>query len=403
MNYTYYRRYQKPHRKRTQFKSFFWFVLILVLLAIGVSACVRIANNRAQERRDEAVLSIQRGEAEFLSFGQENWKEAADSQIFLEGDSVRTAEDSWATLEFHNGTQVRLANDTELTFTEVRTEGLDDFIVLDLASGRAWLNQVPKEQGEMTVQIRTDVINMSALSGDALVINAMNAEGVYVFDGQVSMELVERDPEGGKDSVIERFFLEEGFKTELFVDDVSKLIARQNITLFEEMDDREFGSNDFLAWNLGETIIEEFSEEEEDLENNDEELEEETFEAEEELLEEEEEAEEVLEEPEEEAASEDALAISILSPSSGSTIEKDAIAIEGVISSGEASRVSVTWSGSGQAYDLGFFEAGSDSFRYVADVNYGNYALGENTYTIVAYDAAGQPSNTVTLVLVAEF
>jgi hypothetical protein len=401
MNYTYYRRYQKPRRKRTQFKSFFWFVFILVLLAIGISACVRTVNNRAEERRDEAVLSVQRGEVEFLSFGQENWKDAADSQIFLEGDSVRTQEDSWATLEFHNGAQVRLANNTELIFTEVITDGLDDFIVLDLEFGRVWLNQVPKEQGEFTVQIRTDVINMSALSGEALMTNAMNAEGVYVFDGQVSMELVERDSAGGKDSVIERFFLEEGFKTELFVEDVSKLLNRMNITLFEEFTDREFGTSEFLAWNLGETLVGE-------LLDGDEGFEEEIPEEDEEVLEEEDAVEEEeAEEPEEiegeEPTVEEVLTISVLSPATGSIIEKDAIAIEGVISSGEASRVSVTWSGSGQAYDLGLFEAGSESFRYVADVEYGNYALGENTYTIVAYDAVGQPSNTVKLTLVAEF
>ena len=97
------------------------------------------------------------------------------------------------------------------------------------------------------------------------------------------------------------------------------------------------------------------------------------------------------------------LSISVTSPNSGATIPKDAFAIEGQVLSGTASKVTVTWSGNGEPFALGLFEPGSASFRYVADVDYLNLAQGSNTYTIVAYDAAGNASNTVTLTIVASF
>ncbi len=79
------------------------------------------------------------------------------------------------------------------------------------------------------------------------------------------------------------------------------------------------------------------------------------------------------------------------------------MAIEGPIVSGTASRVTVTWSGNGQPYSLGLFEPGSATFRYVADTTYQNFSVGENTYTVVAYDAEGNASNSVSLVIQGEF
>ena len=111
-----------------------------------------------------------------------------------------------------------------------------------------------------------------------------------------------------------------------------------------------------------------------------------------------------VEEPEEDLSeSSPSLSISVTSPSSGSTIQKDAFAIEGQIVSGTASKVTVTWSGNGEPFVLGLFEPGSSSFRYVADTDYLNLAQGSNTYTIVAYDSAGNASNTISLTITAEY
>ncbi len=403
MNYTYYRRYQAPRRSRSHFKGFFWVILGLVAVAIGIQACVGIVNGVAEEKKDEAVLTVQKGGAEVRSFGQEDWQEAGDTQVFLEGDSVRTSDGGWVTLEFYNGMRMRLADETVVTFTEVLQEGEDEVMILDLKEGRVWLDRVHDgyDNGELSLRIRTDVIDMVALNGDSLITQTEKAESVYVFDGEVSVELLDRRDAEDPD-VIERFYLKEGTKTEFFKEDKVALLERKDVVLYQEFNLDEFGQSDFLQWNLGDGVLPENDRE-------DDEKEEESSEEEEEKPNEEEEAAETDEEEplEEEAVleeeSEESLKITIYSPSSGSTIEKDAIAIEGGVLTGEAARVSVTWSGNGQAYDLGFFEPGSESFRYVADAAYGNFVVGQNTYTIVAYDAEGKPSNTVTVVLTGKF
>ncbi len=97
------------------------------------------------------------------------------------------------------------------------------------------------------------------------------------------------------------------------------------------------------------------------------------------------------------------LNISVTSPGLNATIQKSAIAIEGSVLSGTANTVTVTWAGNNQAYTLNGFAPGDTEFRYVADASYGNLKAGSNTYTVIAYDAQGQVSNTLVVTIVAEF
>lgn len=422
MNYTYYRRYQsprRPQRKQSGFKSFFYLVVFLVLIVLVLRACISVVANRNEEKRDEAVLSLERGSAEVLLWGQDEWEGVADSQIVLEGDSVRTGEDSYVYLTFHNGSGLRLDENSQMVFSECIKDGDDDFISLSLVDGRAWLEKLPKETGTMEILLETDVMNVSAVSADYLVSNLIDDEYVYVMDGQATIEFVDR---GATDTVIETAVLNEGYKATMSDEKQRALLSRDNVTLTEPIEDDEFLEDGFVLWNSGlfakdEDSEDELDEEEEivDEEDLDEEAEEleveeevddsEDIAGEEEQMDEVESAAQDVEEAEEEDVEieAEALVIGVSSPSSPITITEDAIAIEGYISSGDASSVYVTWSGNGEAYPLGLYEAGSDNFRYVADVDYLNFAVGENIYTIVAYDEDGNASNIVTVVVTGEF
>lgn len=385
-NYTYYRRY-RPSQKRKSFKSFFWLVAVLVVLLLILRACVGVITHHKQEKRDEAILSINKGSAQLLSFGESRSKAAADSQILLEGDSVSTAGNSWVTLTFYNGTRVIMDSNTQLSYSHYDSVDFDDTVVLELLSGRVWLDPMPNEQGVFEVEVQSKSINVIASNGQgqALIANLDQGELVYSIEGQVALEFVERNAE---DVVIEQILLGQGNKSILDAASREALLDRENISLFEPAGD-DLANDPFVLWVNGEAG---FLVSEPDLEEEPVVEEVETVEAEEET------------EPVSEVVPEvEGLKIAIDSPLNGSTIQKDAIAIEGRIVSGEASRVTVTWSGNGQPYELGQFAAGDGSFRYVADVDYANFAAGENTYTIKAYDTEGNVSNVITLVLNADF
>ena len=54
-------------------------------------------------------------------------------------------------------------------------------------------------------------------------------------------------------------------------------------------------------------------------------------------------------------------------------------------------------------YTLKGFKAGGSSFRFVATSEYKNLKVGENTYTVIAYDTAGKVSNTIVVKVNASF
>lgn len=356
-------------------------------------ACVSIAGSLLEEKKDEAIFTLYKGEAEVLEWGQSEAKSASDAQLILEGDQVTTSAEGWGMLTFYNGTRILMDDSTTLLLSEVHTEEESEKVYLSLTEGRIWIDHNEESDHSLDIQVETAVMNIQSVQGQYLLAHQGKQEALFVEAGPVTVEYMDRSEE---ERTIETVVLKGGEMSLLDEATQIALQARENVNLVETAREDLF-VDDFVLWVTGETPLEE----EENEEPEEEEPEEEELVVPEEDLDEEEvqEEEESMEEPEELSG----LVIQISSPSSGASIQKNAIALEGQIVSGTASRVTVTWSGNGVPYDLGFFEPGSSSFRYVADANYANFAQGTNTYTIVAYDENGQPSNTVVLTLYAEF
>ncbi|OGJ43836.1 hypothetical protein A3J23_04545 [Candidatus Peregrinibacteria bacterium RIFCSPLOWO2_02_FULL_48_14] len=374
MSYTYYRRYQ-PSRRRSGFKSFFWLVLFLVFFFLILKACVSVFSSFAEDKKDEAVLSVIKGNAEILEWGQSDAKSASDSELVLVGDQITTVEDSRLSLSFYNGTLVYLDENTKLKIAEFTAGESHNQMELQVVDGQIWVEHLAQDEGELELLIQTDVMNLQSFQGTYLVSNRVDEERVAVKSGQVGVDFVDR---GEEELVIESLTIKEGEQSLLTDGKERALLARENISLVEPVV-VEFWDTVFVEQqSSGEQAESEATgpiEIEEDLEAS----------------------------PEEVVVEETSLVISVSTPSSGATIGKDAFAIEGQIVSGTASKVMVTWSGNGQAYPLGLFTAGSGSFRYVADTDYANLSVGSNTYTIVAYDSEGNASNMVVLTIDASF
>ena len=374
MSYTYYRRYQ-PSRRRSGFKSFFWLVLFLVFFFLILKACVSVFSSFAEDKKDEAVLSVIKGNAEILEWGQSDAKSASDSELVLVGDQITTVEDSRLSLSFYNGTLVYLDENTKLKIAEFTAGESHNQMELQVVDGQIWVEHLAQDEGELELLIQTDVMNLQSFQGTYLVSNRVDEERVAVKSGQVGVDFVDR---GEEELVIESLTIKEGEQSLLTDGKERALLARENISLVEPVV-VEFWDTVFVEQqSSGEQAESEATgpiEIEEDLEAS----------------------------PEEVVVEETSLVISVSTPSSGATIEKDAFAIEGQIVSGTASTVMVTWSGNAQAYPLGLFEPGGSTFRYVADTDYLNLSQGPNTYTIVAYDSEGNASNTVVLTIDAAF
>jgi len=390
MNYTYYRRY-RPSPRRSSFKSFFWLVLILVAMLLVLKGCVSVVGALLKEKQDQATLTLNEGSAQVLEWGQTELKDASSAQLLLVGDTVQTGAKSIVTLAFYNGTTVVLDENTKISFAEATLEDSTENIRLDLLEGRAWVKQIPEDETKLSLGLHTDVMNISSVSANYLVANQANKEYIYGFDGNASVDFVDRSQE---DSVIDTAEISKGKKSVLTDDLEKNLLARQSVTLMGDAGDDLIGDA-FVSWNrdgpsavmldpgtdpaapaVDATATTETSATD-DVETP------------------------ALETPTPAPVS--SLQIAVSSPALTSTIQKSAIAIEGGIVSGTADHVTVTWDGNGKPYTLAGFKAGGSSFRYVADASYGNLKSGPNTFTVVAYAADGTVSNTVTVVVTGDF
>src|SRR3989344_3475555 len=314
MSYTYYRRYQ-PSRLRSGFKSFFWLVLFLVFFFLILKACVSVFSSFAEDKKDEAVLSVIKGNAEILEWGQSDAKSASDSELVLVGDQITTVEDSRLSLSFYNGTLVYLDENTKLKIAEFTAGESHNQMELQVVDGQIWVEHLAQDERELLIQ--TDVMNLQSFQGTYLVSNRVDEERVAVKSGQVGVDFVDR---GEEELVIESLTIKEGEQSLLTDGRERALLARENISLVEPVV-VEFWDTVFVEQqSSGEQAESEATgpiEIEEDLEAS----------------------------PEEVVVEETSLVISVSTPSSGATIEKDAFAIEGQIVSGTASTVMVTWSG----------------------------------------------------------
>lgn len=398
MTYTYYRRYQ-PSKKRSGFKSFFWFVAILVILLILLKACVSFVGSLWEEKKDEASLVINKGSAQILEWGQTDATVASDAQVVLVGDTITTGEASLATLSFYDGTLVNLDENTKVLFEKATldmplTAGAAngggetvDQIELVLVSGKAFVASASESDGSMNLILKTDVSNVSSMLGKYLVANSAEQEYVYAALGPVTVNFVDRSQE---DALIQSLELSAGQQTLLTSDDRINLIGRESVISAEAVTEP---TDSFLKLSLGEEIAPNPDEAVTDLGTTvDEEVVTDTTTTDDTTV-------------DDTTTTDDTsiLQIRVDSPSSPITIQKDAIAIEGTIEVGTGNTVTVTWDGNNQAYTLGGYAPGDTNFRYVADADYGNLKLGQNVYTVIAYDVAGNVSNTVTITITAEF
>lgn len=399
MNYTYYRRYQ-PKKKRESFSSFFWLVLFLIVSAFFLKSCFTSFQDKQEEKRDEAVLTVNKGSASITVWGEENADDASSSQIILEGDKIETSEESYATLDFYNGSKVVLDQNSVVLFKEVKKEGNDDLISLELQAGRVFVNQVPGEDGEMQMTIKTDVMNIVSYQCQYMASNIQDNEYLYVFNGEALPALVDGE------AVIENLVLESGQKISIPDSKEKKLLARESLTLVEDAGG-DLSSDEFYIWNMirsknslsgSGTSNEEVSESYElPVESVDENIAEVDSGIESEAIDGAEESESSSGQVSGE------LKIKVTSPVSPASIEKNGVAIEGEIIDGTAETVTVTWDGNNAPYTLRGFKAGGTSFRFVATDEYKNLKVGANTYTVIAYDANGKASNTVVIKINASY
>jgi len=362
-------------------------VLAGVILVLIIQLVLSFFEQKEADMRNKANFYVDQGRGEIMEWGSESFLKAYSGGVVLNGDSIRTKSSSRGSLVFYNGTEARMAENTELAMTSLESSGDRDILTLELDKGEIFVSQIVNDMGVTEIVVKSGNFNVYA-EGSAFDVLNREEQAVRVISGGVMVELVERN-EGG-DIVIDE--VEVGVGQELYMSetDVVDLIARTNMNFLEALSD-EWEQGDFYEWNksLKEGWYKGTEEEEYTAPNIEITVTTGTGTV-------------VTDTPVVVEEEHDVPELSLTNPEATPyVLDGDQIYIMGTVS-GYASKIVVTsYSEDGTAapYKLNLFEAGGIEWSYNAAYIYGNLYEGENEYTVIAYDYDGNEADSMTVTI----
>lgn len=147
-------------------------------------------------------LSFVQGDVAVRRQGETDWSAGAVNTPLEQGFSVATSPDSFAEIEFENGSTARLGQNSEIDFTELAlTQQGDKINKLALGKGYATFHFAPEHHDQyevdasgLTITVHGKVEFRTNFSGDSL--------RVEVFDGEVQTEHDGKTEAVGKNRVL---------------------------------------------------------------------------------------------------------------------------------------------------------------------------------------------------------
>jgi hypothetical protein len=163
--------------------------IAVLLVVVLVEAVVILLPRGTVSGAGEATLSALYGQILVQKGGQGDWIEAAQDVVLEAGDRIRTADSSYATLTFLEGTTSQLSELTELTIDELQlTGGRRVVIKLDLDVGQVW-NRIAELPEDSLHEVRTLAATITCHGSEyGLVVDEMGTTWVRGKDGWVDVD-----------------------------------------------------------------------------------------------------------------------------------------------------------------------------------------------------------------------
>jgi hypothetical protein len=199
MNNLYYRPTVRSSRRNFNSKSrYFKFVvpfiglLLVIFLFWGLGKLwSAISNMKGTSLTNSAVVYIAEGmSAQKQNFGSSQFLPTLSGEILLEGDSIRTLQNTKVVLEFFNGLVVRLDEGTSVTIDLLDNKRDSEDIEISVTSGQIWLNKPEAIKTSSNLVVNTNYMRASTI-GTVFGVKAGLPEQVAVIDGAVLVDIVD--------------------------------------------------------------------------------------------------------------------------------------------------------------------------------------------------------------------
>lgn len=395
MNYYQYKKRVPAEKRGSDYLKPFLFILLFIAIIFGGWKLLSyIFNDDSSNQSDQKVLlELESGSAKAMNEANPEWTSVRSGLDLFEGEKVRTQSDGRLTLDFFDGTIARLDKSSEIEFVALEQDDTSTNIELSLngESGSVWINN-SEVLGSQTLSVRTEGFVAHAEAGSIFSITAPHS--LYVIKGGVQADIMEDE------KIIKTANV--GIGQQLLLTDalIADLSEGLNKEILFALDD-DFKTSNWYRWNQQKEGTSLTEDEEADSNAEEEDPNSETTGGDEEDPTDEENDPDDTDENEDEAEededdSEGPATPQITKPSSNGgkiTLSLKEQIISGTVSA-DTQKVVVN------GYQLSKYVPGSKTFTYSAKTSLNNLKVGENTYSVVAIDEAGNKSKTASITLV---
>ncbi|MBI2463946.1 hypothetical protein HYV57_03235 [Candidatus Peregrinibacteria bacterium] len=240
------------HRKYSS-RNVFPF-LLLIFFGLGGIFFLNLGFHFFDRTKDaekkEAILYVEKGSAQVLTWGSSAWTEVQGQKKLLEGDTVHVSKAGRALVYFYGKNIIRLDENTEFQMEALNINGTVSSAEIILHQGAIWVHDAADD---FSFYVRSDDMSFEPLdttmSSVRIFSLTQDVSGtVRVIDGGLHVKIFDRnEPE----RVLESFALKSGESMNIGAKDIRALenfYTVQPISLIDE----DFKQSQWYSWNISE-------------------------------------------------------------------------------------------------------------------------------------------------------
>ncbi|MCX6735141.1 MAG: hypothetical protein NTZ25_04525 [Candidatus Peregrinibacteria bacterium] len=248
--------YQRPryHQPRRQVGKTNYVMPFLIIICIGIIGVLVFNLWRAvfpSSKPKAAYLHIVNGSAQMKAWGTESFFNLSTDSVVMQGDRIRSSADAKFIVEFYDGTLMRIGGNADLSFDTINDQSDVPSMDIHLFAGDVWFDMMNKTSGHSDVKVTMN--NIVANSNNASIFELENqgdqVARVIAVSQNDGLSVDVLDESGSK--VVESEKIGVGQEINFKSDVLKAYWAHQSPTVLAALAD-DFKQSEWYLWNIKE-------------------------------------------------------------------------------------------------------------------------------------------------------
>jgi len=224
--------------------------LIMICAGIIVVLGYQLFSSMNQADSDKDIyLYTAQGSAKILPWGSGEWERAYNGTRLLQGDSLKTQKNTRLVVELFEDHFVRVDEQSEVVFQEIKKSGKAYEINLLVREGSIWINNDEDSEVPVKFNVRTDHTIIKTVSTIYEVEQNEDSEVIRVIKGSIVADIM--IGENNNLNKVESIQIGVGQEAVITSDDIKDYEDRQSPSVIDALSD-EFRNSGYYKWNMSE-------------------------------------------------------------------------------------------------------------------------------------------------------